>query len=98
MLQNTIDQALTVLRSGTRLIGLGGDHLSTYPLLKAHAEVYGPLALIQFDAHRDTADSEDLDHGSFVHHAMQEGLIDPKRSIQIGIRTFYEHNDDITVL
>ena len=98
MLQNTVDQALNVLRSGSRLIGLGGDHLSTYPLLKAHAEVHGPLALIQFDAHRDTADSEDLDHGSFVHHAMQEGLIDPKRSIQIGIRTFYEHNDDITVL
>ncbi len=98
MLQNTVDQALDVLQSGSRLIGLGGDHLTTYPLLKAHAQVHGPLALIQFDAHRDTANSPDLDHGSFVYHAMRDGLIDPARSIQIGIRTFYEHDDPITLL
>ncbi len=98
MVEKTFDQALDVLRQGTRLIGLGGDHLTTYPLLKAHARVHGPLALIQFDAHRDTADSPHLDHGSFVHFAMKEGLIAPERSIQIGIRTWYEHDDPITVL
>lgn len=98
MLRAVERQALAVLRSGTRLITLGGDHLTTYPLLKAHAAVHGPLALIQIDAHRDTADSEWLDHGSFVHFAMKEGLIDPKRSIQVGIRTHYDHDDPITVL
>ena len=98
MVEKAHEQALEVLKRGTRLIGLGGDHLTTYPLLKAHAEVHGPVALIQFDAHRDTKDSEWLDHGSFVHFAMKEGLIDPERSIQIGIRTWYEHADPMTVL
>ncbi|MES0884969.1 agmatinase [Roseibium sp. SCP14] len=98
MLTNAYDQALHVLKTGTRLIGMGGDHLTTYPLLKAHAKIHGPMAYIQFDAHRDTADSSFLDHGSFVHYAMKEGLIEPKRSIQIGIRTHYSHEDDITVL
>ena len=54
--------------------------------------------MVQFDAYRDTQKSEYLDHGTFVHHAMQEGLIDPKRSVQIGICTFYDDDDDITVL
>ncbi len=98
MLANVEAQARRVLDAGTRLISIGGDHLVTYPLLKAHAAVHGPLALIQFDAHRDTADSSFLDHGSFVHFAMQEGLIDPARSIQIGIRTWYAHTDPIRVL
>ncbi len=98
MVAKAYEQALGVLKQGVRLIGLGGDHLTTYPLLKAHAEIHGPLTLIQFDAHRDTQASDFLDHGTFVHHAMQEGLIDPARSIQIGIRTWYEHDDPITVL
>ena len=98
MLENAHRQALHVLKSGCRLIGLGGDHLTTYPLLKAHAEIHGPLALIQFDAHRDTAKSKFLDHGSFVRYAMNEGLIDPARSIQIGIRTHYDLDDPIRVL
>lgn len=76
---------------------LGGDHSCTYAMLKAHAEKHGALALVQFDAHRDTQASDYLDHGTFVHHAIQDGLIDPKRSIQIGVRTFYD-DDDITVL
>lgn len=98
MLRNAEAQALHVLKAGTKLIGLGGDHLTTYPLLKAHAAVHGPLALIQFDAHRDTMKSTFLDHGSFVHFAMQEGLIVAEKSIQIGIRTFYDLDDPITVL
>jgi agmatinase len=61
-------------------------------LLKVHAQKYGPLALVQFDAHQDTwhpeaNDSARIDHGSFVSRAVKEGLIDPKHSIQIGIRT-----------
>lgn len=98
MLDRAYRQALDVLGAGTKLITLGGDHLVTYPVLKAHAQIHGPLALIQFDAHRDTARSSFLDHGSFVRFAMDEGLIDPARSIQIGIRTQYDLDDPITVL
>ncbi|MEF2074041.1 agmatinase [Consotaella aegiceratis] len=72
------------------LITLGGDHSITWPLLQAHAARHGPLALVQFDAHQDTwpmADETHVDHGSFVTAAVKAGLIDPARSIQIGIRT-----------
>ena len=82
-------QAATILASGATLLSMGGDHALTYPLLKAHAARHGPLALIQFDAHQDTwaDDGTRLDHGSFVLRAVREGLIDAKRSIQLGIRT-----------
>ncbi|WP_414833241.1 agmatinase [Afifella sp. YEN Y35] len=79
----------TILSAGVHLFTLGGDHYSTWPLLKAHAKRHGPLALIQFDAHQDTWDDDGskLSHGSFVLRAVREGIIDPERSIQIGIRT-----------
>ena len=50
---------------------------------------YGPLALVQLDAHQDTwsDDGDRLDHGTFVGRAVRAGLIDPARSIQVGIRT-----------
>lgn len=73
-------------------LALGGDHFIAYPLLKAQAERHGPLALLQFDAHADTWDSlGPLDHGTMMKRAVQEGLIDPSKSIQIGLRT---HTDD----
>lgn len=82
-------QARAILDSGAQLITLGGDHFVTYPLLKAHVARHGRLALIQFDAHQDTwpDDGGRVDHGTFVGRAVREGLIDPSRSIQIGIRT-----------
>jgi arginase family enzyme len=43
-----------ILKSGAFLLSLGGDHFVTWPLLKAHAAIHGPLALVQFDAHQDT--------------------------------------------
>jgi agmatinase len=82
-------EAAAILAAGPILLTLGGDHSITYPLLKAHAAKHGPLALVQFDAHQDTwnADPGRVDHGSFAARAVLEGLIDPKRSIQVGIRT-----------
>ncbi|MBA5779319.1 agmatinase [Stappia sp. F7233] len=82
-------QAREILDSGAHLFSLGGDHSVTMPLLRAHAAKHGPLALVQFDAHQDTwGDGGDrLDHGSFVLNAVNEGVIDADRSIQIGIRT-----------
>ena len=98
MLKAAEAQAKAVIGAGVKLMTLGGDHMVTYPLLKAHAAKYGPLALIQFDAHRDTARSEFLDHGTFLHHAVTDGFVDPAHAIQIGIRTHYDHSDPMRVL
>jgi arginase family enzyme len=68
-------------------LGLGGDHLTSYPALKAHAKKHGPLALIHFDAHADLTQAPHLFHGSMFGVAVQKRLIDPDASIQIGIRT-----------
>ena len=97
-LDNATEFARRIVAKGAGTILLGGDHCTTYTALKAQAERHGPLALVQFDAHRDTQVSDHLDHGTFVHHAMRDGLIDPERSIQVGIRTFYDDDDAITVL
>ena len=82
-------QAREILQSGAHLFSFGGDHFVTYPLLKVHHEKYGSLALVQFDAHQDTWDDDGgrIDHGTFVERAVNEGLIDPSKSIQVGIRT-----------
>ncbi|RED18618.1 agmatinase [Pontivivens insulae] len=83
----------SVLAKDTATLLIGGDHFTTYPSLKAHVAKHGPLALIQFDAHTDTwkDDGKRIDHGTMFYHAVQQGLIDPDRSIQVGIRTT---NDD----
>ncbi|PRD41926.1 agmatinase [Phyllobacterium phragmitis] len=82
-------EAAKILKSDAFLLSLGGDHFVTWPLLRAHAAKYGPLALVQFDAHQDTwfDDGKRIDHGSFVGRAVRDGVIDPAHSIQIGIRT-----------
>jgi agmatinase len=91
----TIEQAAAeILAAGPRVLGLGGDHFMTYPLLRAHADHVGaPLALVQFDAHTDTwpDDGVRLDHGTMFRRAVSEGLVDPAVSSQVGIRTW---NDD----
>lgn len=85
--------ARNILSYNARMLTLGGDHFVSYPLLKAHAEKYGPVALIQFDAHSDTWDnvSGHLDHGTMFTRGVDEGVIDAAHSIQVGIRT---HNDE----
>lgn len=71
------------------LVAIGGDHYISYPLLEAHAEKHGPLALIHFDAHSDTWKDEPkrLDHGTMFYHAAKEGVVDASRSVQLGMRT-----------
>ena len=79
----------TILNQGTSLLSFGGDHFITYPLLRAHHKVHGPISLIHFDAHSDTwdDDGERMDHGSMFLRAAREGIVIPKKSVQIGIRT-----------
>jgi agmatinase len=93
-------EAAKLLKSGAFLLSLGGDHFVTWPLLKAHAAIHGPLALVQFDAHQDTwpDDGKRIDHGSFVSRAVREGIVDPDRSIQIGIRTHAPEDCGIKII
>ena len=72
------------------LVAVGGEHGITLPLLRALSKRVGPLALIHFDAHVDTWPDnfgQAYGHGSVFFHAIQEGLVDPARMIQIGIRS-----------
>ena len=73
------------------MIWLGGDHSITLSLLRGYRAHFGrPLAMIHFDAHCDTWTShfdEPSGHGTWVYEALNEGLIDPKLSIQLGIRS-----------
>ena len=73
------------------LIALGGEHGITLPLLRALTKRLGqPLALVHFDAHVDTWPDnfgQAYAHGSPFYHAINEGLVDPRRMIQIGIRS-----------
>ena len=93
-------EASKILKSGAFLLSLGGDHFVTWPLLKAHAAKHGPLALVQFDAHQDTWDDDGkrIDHGSFVGRAVRDGVIDPSRSIQVGIRTHAPEDCGIEII
>lgn len=68
----------------------GGDHFITLPILRSVAKEHGPVALVHFDAHTDTySGGSQYDHGTFLHHAIKEGLVDTKHSLQVGIRTNY---------
>ena len=93
--------ARRILDAGAAAITLGGDHSITLPLLRAHAAKYGPVALVQFDAHSDSwvdDDPERIDHGTFVYKAVKEGLIDVERSVAIGIRTDNPDTLGVTVI
>ena len=85
--------ASDIISGGAKLLALGGDHFISLPLLAAHARRHGPLALIQFDAHSDTwpDDGQRNDHGTMFLRAARSGVIDPARSIHVGIRS---HNPD----
>jgi agmatinase len=77
------------------LVALGGDHTITLALLRALAQRTGPLALVHFDAHVDTwPDSfgQRFGHGSPFFHAIEEGLVDPRHTVQIGIRSPMERS------
>ena len=91
------EAAFNVISAGAFLCALGGDHFISYPLLKAHARKYGQLALIHFDAHPDTwtprvgpVGEVEINHGTMFAQAIHDGLIDPSRSSQIGIRTWVD--------
>ena len=94
-------RASEIIATGAALVALGGDHSISLPLLAAHADRHGPLALVQFDAHTDTWPDDDparLDHGTMFYKAVRMGLIDVARSVQIGIRTDNPDPLDIAII
>ena len=78
----------TILKQDTKVVSLGGDHSVTFPIIKAHAEVYPDLNILHIDAHPDLYDSLDGNrhsHASPFARIMEKGLA--KRLVQVGIRT-----------
>jgi agmatinase len=89
-----------VAGAGVVTLCLGGDHSVLLAELRALAAVHGPLALVQLDAHHDLWDEyfgQKLFHGSVVRQAAEEGLVDPARSVQAGIRGSLTSRDDATL-
>jgi len=94
-----ITDAISRLRAANiRPISIGGDHLCTLPVLRALA-VEGPLGLVHFDSHTDLYPpyfgGRALTHGNPFRVAVEEGLLDPRRMVQIGIRGTCYDSDDI---
>jgi agmatinase len=78
-----------LVQAGVTPLSVGGDHSVTLPILRALARRHGPLALVHFDAHPDTWDEyfgSKHFHGTTFRRAVEEGLVDGRRIIQIGIR------------
>ena len=90
-----------ILDAGAASLVLGGDHYITFPILQAYAEKYGPLSLLQFDAHTDTWADDDMarvDHGTMFYKAVKLGIVDPARSVQVGIRTTNEDTMGVNII
>ena len=83
-------QLAPIFEAGVFPVVLGGDHSSTLPVLRACAAKHGKLSLVHFDAHPDfweaAAPERPIHHGTTFRLAVQEGIIDPAASVQIGIR------------
>ena len=77
-------------------IAIGGDHTIPLPILRALA-ADSPVGILHFDAHADTLDElcgDRINHATFLRRGHEEGLVDPKRVIQIGMRgSRFDDND-----
>ena len=95
---DAIESGVTeILKENAYPIILGGDHSITLAELRAVAKKYGPVALVHFDSHSDLCDEvfgQKYNHGTPLRRALEEGLIDPAHSIQIGMRgSLYDPNE-----
>ncbi|WP_425043916.1 agmatinase [Primorskyibacter sp. S87] len=88
-----------ILAAGVIPVAMGGDHSITLPILRAIAVRHGPVALVHVDAHADVNDQmfgERETHGTVFRRAWEEGLIQPDKTYQIGIRGSGYGADDFT--
>ena len=82
---------------GAKPLSMGGDHTVALPILRALTKRHGPMALVHVDAHADINDSmfgERICHGTIFRRAIEEGLVDPHKMTQIGLRTTGYSADD----
>jgi agmatinase len=89
-----------IVDAGVIPLLLGGDHACTLPHLRA-TRARGPVAVIDFDSHTDAWDSyfgEKYNHGTWMRRAIEEGLVDVGRSIEVGLRGSVYEADDWTSL
>ena len=86
-----------ILSHGCKPLTLGGDHTIALPILRAMHRKHGPLGLVHVDAHADVNDSmfgEKIAHGTPFRRCVDEGLLDGKRVVQIGLRATGYAADD----
>jgi guanidinobutyrase len=86
-----------ILANGCKPLTLGGDHTIVLPILRAIKRVHGPVGVVHVDAHADVNDEmfgEKVAHGTPFRRAIEEGAIDPKRMVQIGLRATGYAADD----
>ena len=86
--------------AGAVPLSAGGDHLITLPIMRGIRKGLPPLGMVHFDAHSDTWDTYfggyKYTHGTPFRRAVEEGLLDPKRVVQIGIRgSLYKRDDNM---
>lgn len=89
-----------VVAAGVRTLVLGGDHSIVLGELRAHAAVHGPLGLVLLDAHADVWDQyygERYFHGTPFRRAVEEGLLDPSRSLLAGMRGSVYGDGDVAM-
>jgi len=93
-----IEQAYDgILGTGCIPLTLGGDHTIVLPILRAMRRRHGPLGLVHVDAHADVNDEmfgEKIAHGTPFRRAVEEGLLDTRRAVQIGLRATGYGADD----
>ena len=78
-----------LLQNNKKIIGVGGDHSLTLPILRAMNEKYGLIRFLHFDAHLDTFPAAwgcEYHHGAFLRHAIEEKLVKPENVFQFGVR------------
>lgn len=79
-----------IVAHGAKPVTLGGDHTIALPILRALHKQHGPMGLVHVDAHADISDlmfGEKIAHGTIFRRAVEEGLVDGDRMVQIGLRT-----------
>jgi agmatinase len=97
-IESVAEAAGATLERASHLLAIGGDHTIALPLLRATAALFGPLALVHFDAHLDTWDTyfgAPYTHGTPFRRAVEEGLLDLDCSVHVGVRGPLYGRDDL---
>lgn len=91
------EKVVKLVEAGIIPICIGGDHSIALPDMRAVAKVHGPIGLVHFDSHIDTQDEfygNKYNNGTALRRAIEEGILDPSRTISIGIKGTQFENDE----